>query len=521
MIETPWLFLTHWEAEIKSKIRRRSILLTGLVLFLLTSLVVGCSQPSVSAPPVITEFRANPTEIISGESTTLLWSVTGVTTVTIDQGIGDVPKGGTQLVSPTTTTAYTLTAINNGGIVTKAVVITVIPPAQVPTKSKLKVHFIDVGQGDSILIDFGDIEMLIDGGNRSPGVVAYLNDYVDGSIETLVATHPHADHIGGLIAALVEFDVDDIWLNGDTSTSQTYTEFMSTVNAEGAKVHIAKRGDQIEVGNFVLDVLNPTQALLGTTNNNSIVLLLSYGDVDFLFTGDAEAEAEASMIASLLIPDVNVLKVGHHGSRTASSKPFIEVARPEIAIYMAGEGNSYGHPHDETIIALSEAEADIYGTDVHGTIVITTDGRTYELQLEKPGPPLELSVSTTEPATKPPVQPPPTTSINTNIQITRIFYDGQVYRVESDEYVEITNLGDEPQSLAGWILRDIGEGYPSFTFPSYILEPGESIRVYTNEIHPEYGGFSFGFGKAVWNNRSPDTAALYDDQGREVSRKSY
>jgi len=109
----------------------------------------------------------------------------------------------------------------------------------------------------------------------------------------------------------------------------------------------------------------------------------------------------------------------------------------------------------------------------------------------------------------------------TSIEITRIFHDGLVPRVESDEYVEITNLGAEPVDLASWVLKDISEGYPTFTFPSYILQPGENIRVYTNEIHPEYGGFSFGYEKAIWNNSNPDVAALYNAQEQEVSRKSY
>ncbi len=108
-----------------------------------------------------------------------------------------------------------------------------------------------------------------------------------------------------------------------------------------------------------------------------------------------------------------------------------------------------------------------------------------------------------------------------NIQITYIFYDGLVPRAESDEYVEITNLGDQPQNLAGWALKDISEGYPSFTFPSYILAPGKSIRVYTNEYHPEWGRFSFEYGRAIWNNSESDVAVLYNKQGKEVSRKSY
>ena len=119
-----------------------------------------------------------------------------------------------------------------------------------------------------------------------------------------------------------------------------------------------------------------------------------------------------------------------------------------------------------------------------------------------------------------PVPEPPRPS-DSNVQITKIFYDGVVPRVESDEYVEIKNLGSESQDLTGWVLKDIDEGYPSFTFPSYVLAPGGSIQVYTNEIHPESGGFSFGYGKAAWNNKDPDTAALYNAQGQEVSRKSY
>ena len=113
------------------------------------------------------------------------------------------------------------------------------------------------------------------------------------------------------------------------------------------------------------------------------------------------------------------------------------------------------------------------------------------------------------------------TSSGSNVQIAYIFYDGVVPSTESDEYVEITNLSDSSQDLEGWVLRDISEGYPSFTFPSYVLTPGAKTRVYTNEVHPDWGGFSFGYGKAIWNNTDPDWAALYSAQGDEVSRKSY
>lgn len=253
-----------------------------------------------------------------------------------------------------------------------------------PAPSELQVHFIDVGQGDAILIDLDKTEILIDAGERSPGVVSYLSRFVDGPLEVVIATHIHADHIGGLIAVLDTFQVQQIWHNGDTATSATYTEFMAAVQSEGAKVNIAKRGDRISTGQLTFIVLN-TGTSSGTANNNSVVVSLSYGQIDFLFTGDAEMEAEATMLVSkdLSVPDVEVLKVGHHGSRTASSPDFLDAARPEIAIYMAGAGNRYGHPHPEAIAALTKIGAKIYGTDVNGTIVVSTDGKAFSLKTER------------------------------------------------------------------------------------------------------------------------------------------
>ena len=257
-------------------------------------------------------------------------------------------------------------------------------PVPAPVEGKLNVHFIDVGQGDSILVDLGDTEILIDGGDKSPGVVSYLKNYVDGPLEVMVATHPHADHIGGLIDVLSAFEVKEIWYNGETSTSKVYSDFMSAVNAENAKVSVATRGNVIQADGLSFKVLNPFN-LKSTTNNNSIVLHLAYGQTDFLFEGDAEQEAEASMLTAsdIPVPDVEILKVGHHGSRTASSPAFLEATTPEVAIYMAGKGNVYGHPHAETITALTQIGAKIYGTDINGTIIVTTDGEAYSLKTEK------------------------------------------------------------------------------------------------------------------------------------------
>ena len=316
-------------------------------------------------------------------------------------------------------------------------------------EGELKVHFIDVGQGDSILVDLGEIEILIDGG-KSPGVNAYLSNYVDGGLEVMIATHPHADHIGGLIAVLDAFDVQEVWHNGDSTTSQTYAEFIAAVQAEEAEVYEARRGHTIEVGELVFKVLHPVN-LSGTTNNNSIVLSLSYGDVDFLFMGDAEQEAEASMLTTGIVPDVEILKVGHHGSRSSSSAQFLDAVKPELAIYMAGKGNSYGHPHQETITALTEVGALIQGTDMYGTIVITTTGE----ELFSVQPPYSTQTKT------------PANFTVTNLSISPDDVEpGRTVTISA----AITNSGGSPGSYTA-ILRINGSEVET---KSVVLNAGES-----------------------------------------------
>jgi len=158
---------------------------------------------------------------------------------------------------------------------------------------------------------------------------------------------------------------------------------MDRVNAEGAEVKEARRGDTIVVHGLTFNVLHPIEPLVEDINNNSIVVVLSYGNIDFLFTGDSEKEAEASMKADGVLRDIEILKIGHHGSRTASSQAFLDIIKPEVAIYMAGEDNRYGHPHGETLASLEDIGAAVYGTEDYGDIVVTTDGETYTIVIEK------------------------------------------------------------------------------------------------------------------------------------------
>jgi competence protein ComEC len=267
---------------------------------------------------------------------------------------------------------------------------------------ELQVHFIDVGQGDSILILTPDGKaMLIDGGEAASGVVQYLKNKGVTRLDVMVATHPHADHIGGLVQVLKTIPVVKVVTNGQPTTTKTYENFLDAIAAAKAEYAEVKRGDSLRLGDLVFVVLNPASAKGDDLNDNSVVLRLGYGKVSFLFTGDAQTQAEASMAVSSFSPvQATILKVGHHGSRTASSKAFLDLVKPEIAIYSAGKGNSYGHPHTETIAVLLAVGAKIYGTDVNGTVIVTTDGSTYKVSPTTGQPRGPPAVQQTYPSTK-------------------------------------------------------------------------------------------------------------------------
>lgn len=267
---------------------------------------------------------------------------------------------------------------------------------------------------------------------------------------------------------------------------------------------MARRGGQILLGELVLNILHPVNSY--NDNNDSIVLELEYGGTRILFAGDIQEEAEAELVHAGMIDDIDILKVAHHGSSSSSKMWFLEVALPEVAIYSAS-GTQYDHPTPEALRRLHcpPIGAAIYGTSEHGTIVVDVTAAGYTVR--PTNNPTQLSVECQ------------TTCFP--ICIDYIFYPGLVYRTEADKYVQISNHGSEAVDITGWVLKDISEGYPTFTFPLRVLQLGDVIRVYTNEDHAEWGGYSFQSKKAVWNNTAPDTAALYNQDEQEVCQKSY
>jgi len=275
---------------------------------------------------------------------------------------------------------------------------TVAAPSPSPTPEVLTVSFIDVGQGDAILIDKGDTDILVDGGPASTNVLAYLQSQGLGDIDLLVVTHPHADHIGGLPDVLAQYPVGEIWVNGDTATSQTYDKFAKAAAAEGATVREVTRGYTAQMGALGLAVLNPTAQRTGDPNEDSVVFRLTCGNMSLLLPGDANNNSEASMLGAGLALDSDVLKVGHHGSSTSSSAAFLAAVTPKDAVVSVGAGNTYGHPHQETLDRLAAAGATIYRTDQDGTVVLTSDCSTYSITTSATPPPTPSPTATPTPA---------------------------------------------------------------------------------------------------------------------------
>ncbi|MGI5875458.1 MAG: ComEC/Rec2 family competence protein [Dethiobacteria bacterium] len=250
---------------------------------------------------------------------------------------------------------------------------------------QLIVHFIDVGQGDAIFIQTPEQNILIDGGEREDTVVQYLENQSVTALDLVVGTHPHSDHIGGLINVLEKYPVKEIIDPAVVHTTKTFEDYLTLIEQKGIKFTVGRSGMSRDLGgNVKMTLLHPGSPSSSDLNNASIVTKITFGQINFLLAADAEESAEQEILAQNSVSLAStILKLGHHGSITGTTPAFLTAVSPEIAVIMCGKDNKYSHPHEETLQKLTEAGVKLYRTDLHGTIVITTNGQTYAVSCSK------------------------------------------------------------------------------------------------------------------------------------------
>lgn len=260
------------------------------------------------------------------------------------------------------------------------------PETNTPSGQNLVVHYIDVGQADCMLLVAGQTTVLIDGGNTdtSSQVVSYLRRYGVEELDLIVNTHPHGDHLGGIPSVMAAFPVREVWCSHPDYDTYLFDRFEQALDQEGLTSIQPAVGTVYASDGLTITVLGPLQPNehYNDLNDTSLVLLVQYGQRKFLFTGDMEAYAEKQLVSAGKVPDVDVLKVGHHGSYSSTCQDFLDKAKPEYGIISCMLGNEYGHPHDGPMNRLQNAEVELYRTDLMGSVVLVTDGNTLAFFLE-------------------------------------------------------------------------------------------------------------------------------------------
>lgn len=255
--------------------------------------------------------------------------------------------------------------------------------------SGLVVKVLDIGQGDAILIKAAGQTVLVDSGDvaAKDKLVTYIKNEGITTIDKVIITHPHADHLGGMPAVLENFKVGQIYDSGQTATTALYRQYLSLVKKKNIPFTVLTAGTEVVIANDLkIKIYAPEKPFITESeiNNNSVVAKLIYHNFSMLLPGDAEKESEERMLKTYGSElKSNILKAGHHGSNTSSSMAFLKAVAPEAAIISVGANNDYHHPHPSTMKKYAEAKLKVYRTDTDGTITITSDGKTYNIKKEK------------------------------------------------------------------------------------------------------------------------------------------
>ena len=253
----------------------------------------------------------------------------------------------------------------------------------------LEVHYIDVEQGDAILIKQGDSNMLIDSGDTDYGetVVSYLKSNNISHLDYVIATHPHSDHIGGMKDVINTFDIDKIIMPDVTLNIRAFEELLIAITNKGMKITTPIVGDKYKLGDSTFTILAPNSDFYNGLNDYSIITKLIYGNNSFMFTGDADKIAESETVAAGYNLKSDVLKLGHHGSYASTTPEFLQAVDPKYAVVQVGY-NNYGYLAPEHVEKLQNNNIDLYRTDRDGNIIATSDGNTITFETK----PSEFSI---------------------------------------------------------------------------------------------------------------------------------
>lgn len=383
--------------------------------------------------------------------------------------------------------------------------------------ARAELIFLDMGQGDAILIRSPERKIaLIDAG---PGSIAqYLSALGVDTIDLAIASHPHADHIGGMEEVIATHPVRYYLDNGAPHTTATYRSLMQRLE-QSAVPYLEATARTIVLGGVTLRILPPP--LEGERNNRSVGVVVEFGDFKAILTGDSEW-AELAYFEELGVPDVAVLKAAHHGSANGVTEAWLAATTPELVVISVGRGNTYGHPHPGAL-SLYQTAATVYRTDFQGTIAIhaSADG-TFDVETgaatagsARSGPAGGLA-GRGRPSAVSDAGPTAAGAIGLSV-----FADapGNDHQNLNGEYVILTNTTSETLDIAGWTLCDLV--WHCYTFPqASSIGPEGSVTVYTGSGSADARHFYMGFGAAVWNNDG-DVATLFDRAGQPVARYAY